>query len=451
MKKIFLLITLLVLSLLVVACTRTKYMLVFNSNGGTEVESIIAYAGDPITKPDDPTKEGYTFQGWYLDDDTFLKGFAFTNMPEASYNLYAKWFLGSNIKEPKAPNVGAVVTHLDGGWVSVWNDEFDGDVLDGTKWNQEVGGGGWGNQEVQYYRPENTSVSDGLLTITAKKETFGGREYTSSRLTTKYKGDWTYGRIQVKAKLPSGKGTWPAIWMMPTMSVYGGWPNSGEIDIMEHVGYDMNRVHSTIHTTKYNHNKGNSIGYNTVLEDVANTFHVYEIIWQPGQIEAYVDGELVGTGIFKYTAGFNRDVPYDDAWPFDQSFFLIMNVAVGGTWGGSQGVDPDIFPTSLQVDYVRVYQKDFNYYDGFVPSKVENIQESDLLSGSIWWNAATDDLGVKYYEIWVNDELEKTSNLNQTMMTNIGLTTGTYEIKIRAVDFAGNFGEFSEPFSYIHD
>ena len=167
MKKIFLLITLLVFSLLVVACTRTKYMLVFNSNGGTEVKSIIAYAGDPITKPDDPTKEGYTFQGWYLDDDTFLKGFAFTNMPEASYNLYAKWFLGSNIKEPKAPNVGAVVTHLDGGWVSVWNDEFDGDALDGTKWNQEVGGGGWGNQEVQYYRPENTSVSDGLLTITA--------------------------------------------------------------------------------------------------------------------------------------------------------------------------------------------------------------------------------------------------------------------------------------------
>lgn len=451
MKKVFLTITLLAFVTLIVACNRTQYMLVFNSNGGSEVESIIAYAGDPITQPENPTREGYTFQGWFKDNNTFEEGFAFTRMPEASYNLYAKWFLGSVEKYPQAPNVGAEVPFLDGGWVSVWNDEFSGTALDSTKWNHETGGSGWGNQELQYYRPENTTISDGVLTITAKNESFGGRNYTSSRLTTKYKGDWTYGRIQVRAKMPDARGTWSAIWMMPTMSVYGGWPNSGEIDIMEHVGYDLDQIHSTIHTTKYNHNKGNSIGFGKTMDDVINSFHVYEIIWQPGQIEAYVDGEPVGAGVFRYTAGFNRDVPYDDAWPFDQNFFLIMNVAVGGTWGGAQGVDSTAFPTSMQVDYVRVYQRDFNYYDGFNPSKVENIQESELLDGSIWWNPATDDLGVKQYEIWVNDEYKKKSNLNQTMMTNLGLTSGTYEVKIRAVDFVGNFGEFSEPFTYQHD
>src|SRR5690606_39180384 len=178
----------------------------------------------------------------------------------------------------------------------------------------------------------------------------------SSRLTTKYKGDWLYGRVQVRAKMPTGRGTWSAIWMMPTESKYGGWPHSGEIDIMEHVGYENNRIHTNTHTTKYNHNLGTNIGYSKTVPNVSDEFHIYEMIWEPGSIRIYVDGEPVGLGVFAYNPLSNQDVEYWKAFPFDQYFFLILNVAVGGTWGGSQGVDDSIFPTSMQVDYVRVYQ-----------------------------------------------------------------------------------------------
>jgi uncharacterized repeat protein (TIGR02543 family) len=449
MKKILSIMMICLTVVMLIACNKTKYMIVFEENGGTSVEDIIAFPGEPITKPNDPIKPGYIFQGWYKDNHTFEYGFAFTTMPDQSFKLYAKWAPEEEIKQPLQPNVGAVVGTLPGGWVSVWNDEFEGKSLDTQKWNYETGGSGWGNNELQYYRPENTTVSDGVLTITAKKESYGGREYTSSRLTTKYKGDWLYGRIQVRAKLPSGRGTWPAIWMMPTQSVYGGWPWSGEIDIMEHVGYDMNRIHSTIHTKKYNHNIGTSIGHSKVVSDVANTFHVYEIIWEPGKIEAFVDGELVGTGLFRYTASANREVEYWEAWPFDQHFFLILNVAIGGNWGGAQGVDQNIFPTSMVVDYVRVYQRDYNYYDASNPTKVENLLISDLLAGSIWWTPATDDYAVRRYEIWVDGEFRKYSNLNQTMISNLNLSQGTHEIKVRAEDFVGNFGEFSDPIEYV--
>ncbi|MFA5692566.1 MAG: family 16 glycosylhydrolase [Acholeplasmataceae bacterium] len=341
------------------------------------------------------------------------------------------------------PNEGALVPYLDGGWVSVWNDEFDGDALDETKWNYELGAGGWGNQELQYYTKNNATVSDGLLTIHAKKEE---NLYTSSRLTTKYKGDFKYGRVQVRAKLPSGRGTWPAIWMMPTESKYGTWPRSGEIDIMEHVGYDMNRIHANIHTRKYNHMDGTSMGHSQVIDNVAETFHIYEMIWEPDSIQILVDGLPLGIGLFKYNAAFSQDVPYHEAWPFDEHFFLILNIAVGDTWGGAQGVNEDIFPQTMEVDYVRVYQKDYHYYDGFSPDKAENLRVSTQLANSIWWNPTYDDFGVSYYEIYVNNEFYKTSNLNQTMLND--LTNGTYEIKVRAVDFTGKKGEFSDPITF---
>ncbi len=344
------------------------------------------------------------------------------------------------------PNDGAIVPYLDGGWVSVWNDEFDGDELDTTKWNYELGGSGWGNNELQFYKPQNTTVSDGLLTITAKKEDFGGRSYTSSRLTTKYKGDFKYGRFQIKAKLPAGRGTWPAIWMMPTESKYGGWPRSGEIDIMEHVGYDMNRIHTNIHTEKYNHAIGTNIGTGMVVENVSTEFHVYEIIWEPGIIQVFVDGNPLGLGIFKYSAQFNQDVPYNKAWPFDEYFFLILNIAVGGDWGGANGVDDSIFPQTMQVDYVRVYQRDYGYYDGFTPEKITKLNLSPLLEGSLWWEPAEDDFGISYYEIYVDGELYKESSMNQVMLTD--LKSGTYEIKVRAVDLSGKISPFSDPITY---
>jgi beta-glucanase (GH16 family) len=231
----------------------------------------------------------------------------------------------------------------------VWADEFDYNGLpDSTKWSYEVGGSGWGNNELEYYTSKqlkNASVADGKLTIAALFESFGGKSYTSARLVSKQKGDWLYGRIEISAKLPSGRGTWPAIWMMPTDGEYGGWPNSGEIDIMEHVGYDPNVVHANTHTNMYNgaNGKGSSIQ----VPDAFTAFHVYAVDWTPTKMDFYVDDTKYFT--------LNSTSDYR-TWPFDKRFFLIMNIAVGGNWGGAQGVDNSVFPAKMLIDYVRVYK-----------------------------------------------------------------------------------------------
>lgn len=233
----------------------------------------------------------------------------------------------------------------------IWADEFDYTGLpDNTKWSYEVGGSGWGNNELQYYtsnRLENARVADGILTIEARKESYGGRNYSSARLVSRQKGDWLYGRIEVRAKLPSGRGTWPAIWMMPTESAYGTWPNSGEMDIMEHVGYNPNVVHATIHTDLYNGAEGTQKGSSLTVADAFTAFHVYAMEWTPTQLKFYIDN----SGYFTYD--YSND---HRAWPFDKMFYLIMNIAVGGNWGGAQGIDDTVFPARMEIDYVRVYQ-----------------------------------------------------------------------------------------------
>lgn len=236
-------------------------------------------------------------------------------------------------------------------WQLVWSDEFDYQGQpDPNKWSYDIGAGGWGNQELQYYtnRLENCRVENGRLIIEARRENYGGAEYTSARIKTRNKGDWLYGRIEVRAKLPGGRGTWPAIWMLPTDNVYGGWPNSGEIDIMECVGYDPWRVHFTIHTAAYNHMLGTQKGSSTVLNDPQNNFYTYILEWYPDKLDFYVDN-------VKYFTFYKESDDYR-VWPFNQRFYLILNIAVGGTWGGAQGVDPNIFPQRMEVEYVRVYQ-----------------------------------------------------------------------------------------------
>ncbi|MBN2604186.1 MAG: glycoside hydrolase family 16 protein [Bacilli bacterium] len=237
----------------------------------------------------------------------------------------------------------------------VWNDEFDGDTLDLTKWTYEINGNGGGNQELQYYTNSNTSITDGILSITAKNETYEGREYTSSRIVTRNNGEWTYGIFEARIKLPGGLGTWPAFWMMPTISRYGGWPDSGEIDIMEQVGYAENIIHGTIHTEAFNHTLGTQKGgtyYN--LTDAVSEFHVYKVEWLPDRLRFFVDD----INYFTYRPNAYSQCATSEEWPFDADFFLILNVAVGGTWGGAQGVDPLAFPVSMEVDYVRVYQSE---------------------------------------------------------------------------------------------
>lgn len=236
----------------------------------------------------------------------------------------------------------------------VWSDEFDYEGLpDDAKWNYDVGGSGWGNNELQYYTSnKNAYVKDGNLVIEARKEENGGMEYTSARMVTKGKGDWLYGKIEVKAKLPDGLGTWPAIWMLPTDWEYGGWPASGEIDIMEHVGYDINNVHSSIHTQSYYHKINTQKTSTKYVEGVSEDFHVYSIEWLPDKVMAYIDGGLYFT--FEPT-NYKTNPTYKE-WPFDKKMHLLLNIAVGGSWGGVKGVDESIFPKQMIVDYVRVYQ-----------------------------------------------------------------------------------------------
>ena len=239
----------------------------------------------------------------------------------------------------------------------VWADEFDKDgAPDATKWGYDTGRGcpnncGWGNNELQYYtvaRNANARVKNGKLVIEARKEKKDNAFYTSARMVTKNNGDWKYGRIEVKAKLPAGRGMWPAIWMLPTDWKYGGWPKSGEIDIMENVGYWPDSVLGTVHTADYNGMLGTQKTKGLNLTDISKSFHVYRIEWTPESIAFYVDD-------VQYNEFLNEHKGIN-SWPFDQRFHLLLNIAVGGNWGGKYGVDDAIFPQIMEVDYVRVYQ-----------------------------------------------------------------------------------------------
>ena len=233
----------------------------------------------------------------------------------------------------------------------VWQDEFDyTGVPDTMKWSHDLGSDGWGNNELQHYTDsiDNASVADGVLTITAKQETKGGRDYTSARLVSKGKGDFLYGRFEIRAKLPAGRGTWPAIWMLPTDWKYGGWPKSGEIDIMEHVGFDPDNIHITAHTEAYYFKIDTQKTATRIIDGATTQFHRYRVDWTPDAIRGYIDDALV--------LEFKNEGKGYEVWPFDQRFHLLMNIAVGGDWGGQKGVDRKAFPARMQVDYVRVYK-----------------------------------------------------------------------------------------------
>jgi len=232
----------------------------------------------------------------------------------------------------------------------VWEDDFDGfGSPDGSRWDYDLGGGGWGNAELQTYTSSTANVerSAGTLKINAHKD--GNGQWTSARIKTAGRGDWTYGYFEIRARVPTGRGTWPAIWMLPTDWVYGGWPDSGEIDIMEHVGYDPDVLHTTIHTDAYNHLLGTQIGRSAHVGGMTSGFHTYGLHWQPDLLTWYVDGQPF------------FDVPRSPGdswpqWPFDQRFHLILNVAIGGSWGGALGIDPNLSHATMEIDYVRVYQ-----------------------------------------------------------------------------------------------
>ena len=237
----------------------------------------------------------------------------------------------------------------------VWSDEFNYTGLpDSKKWSYDTiwNDSGWGNNEAQYYTTanlKNSEVKDGFLYINALKEDFKGKKYTSARLITKGKGDWLYGRVEVRAKLPEGRGMWPAIWMLSSDDKYKGWPASGEIDIMENVGYDPYVIVASAHTESYNHMIGTHKNAKITIADCYTQFHNYTLEWDANEYRVFVDSTLYFT--------YKNDGTGYKAWPFDQPFHLLLNVAVGGNWGGAKGIDDTIFPRSMVVDYVRVYQK----------------------------------------------------------------------------------------------
>lgn len=231
----------------------------------------------------------------------------------------------------------------------VWSDEFDNKQSLPDNWNYDTGGHGWGNNELQIYTrsTENSFVENGVLTIMAKKV---NDQWTSARLVTKNKHDFLYGRFEISAKLPGGVGTWPAIWMLPSDWVYGGWPECGEIDIIEHVGYTPGIMHGTVHTGAYNHVKGTQVGKSFSVEDFSEKFHNYVIEWDETKIDFFIDDQ-------KYFTFFNDQKEDFMTWPFDQKFHLILNIAIGGNWGGKKGIDPTLESAIMEVDYVRVFQK----------------------------------------------------------------------------------------------
>jgi len=237
----------------------------------------------------------------------------------------------------------------------VWSDEFDYTGLpDSTKWTYDTEGNadGWGNREAQYYtkaKKENGWVENGVLTITALKEQFGGKEYTSARLNSK--ANWLHGRIEVNAKLPKGRGTWSAIWMMPKDWTYndGNWPNIGEIDIMEHVGHNLGTIHASAHSKDYQWQKNTQQTSTIKIAGVDEKFHSYILEWTPELMKAYVDDQLY----FEYkNEGLGKS-----KWPYVKPFYLILNLAIGGAWGSGEGIDDSVFPQTMEIDYVRIYQK----------------------------------------------------------------------------------------------
>lgn len=236
------------------------------------------------------------------------------------------------------------------GYRLVWNEEFNkGTQPDLDQWYYETGGNGWGNNELQHYVAGNqgneqlAAVKDGILSIIAKKI---GETVYSIRMNTKE--SWKYGYFEARLKLPTGKGTWPAFWMMPKN--YTAWPDDGEIDIMEEVGYNANYVSSAIHCKAYHHSIGTQKTGETFLPTAQTEFHVYALEWTEDFIRTFVDGKQ----LFRFD---NDKANNRNTWPFNAPFYLKLNLAWGGDWGGAQGVDESALPATYEIDYVRVFQK----------------------------------------------------------------------------------------------
>ncbi|MDY2587625.1 glycoside hydrolase family 16 protein [Winogradskyella aquimaris] len=232
----------------------------------------------------------------------------------------------------------------------VWSEEFNEPELNENIWSFEEGF--VRNNEKQFYTQNNSNncrVEDGSLIIEARKEKNKNYKYSSASITTKNNKEFLYGRIEIRAKLPTGRGIWPAIWTLGTNIDKAGWPLCGEIDIMENVGYDPDKVHGNVHTKSFNHNLGTNKGNFVVVDSLSVKYHVYAIDWTREKIDFFLDD-------IKYFTFYNDKKGDVNTWPFDQPQYLLLNLAVGGFWGGKEGINDDIFPQYYKIDYVRYYE-----------------------------------------------------------------------------------------------
>ncbi|MGN6618044.1 MAG: glycoside hydrolase family 16 protein [Ilyomonas sp.] len=249
--------------------------------------------------------------------------------------------IASSCTESSKATINATDTSANG-YQLVWSDEFDGNAVDTSSWNFEIGGEGWGNHEQEYYQPANATLANGNLVITGKKEDVGSNHYTSTRMTTKGKREFQYGKIEARIKIPVGQGFWPAFWMLGSNISAVGWPKSGEIDIMEHINTDS-LMYGTLHWDNNGH-----VQSGDTLTSTPSDYHIYGIEWDSSAIRWYIDGEQFHEVNIHNGANSTTE--------FHQPFFLLLNLALGGDWPG-QTIDDSKLPTKMFVDYVRVYQK----------------------------------------------------------------------------------------------
>ncbi|CAM3795476.1 carbohydrate binding domain-containing protein [Cohnella lubricantis] len=284
-------------------------------------------------------------------------------------------------------------------WTLVWSDEFNDTTIDPSKWTYDIGNGsgGWGNNELEYYtdRPENVKEENGNLVITARKESYEGFGYTSTRIKTKDLFSQKYGKFEIRAMLPTGKGYWPAIWMLPQDDAYGTWAASGEIDIMENKGSEPATVSGTIHYgQQWPNNMYSGESYPLPNGSTVEDYHTYSLEWEPGELRWYVDGVLYSTKNDWYSKSLNQPANNTYPAPFDQPFFLLMNVAIGGNFDGNP-IDSTVFPQSMAVDYVRVYELTGRPYRDPVPPQLEKEPlpagaRQPLADGNYVYNGAFD-------------------------------------------------------------
>ncbi|MCT4590051.1 MAG: family 16 glycosylhydrolase [Carboxylicivirga sp.] len=366
MNTFYNMIKLVVLSLILPACLSCSK----DDSDGTDYSADFSFELDPTTNQVTFTNQSsgeYLYVEWDFGNDQSIgkstdkdKVHSIYYPEKGEYDVTLKvWGVLNTSADTKTMTKMVTIETDDPDYVNpeglIWSDEFNTATINSANWTYEIGHGdwGWGNNELQYYtNGDNAEIIDGKLVLTAKKvddnKTQGS--YTSTRMISKGKQEFTYGRIEVRAKLPSGTGVWPAIWMLGANIGQVGWPACGEIDIMEYVGFEPDVVHATVHCNAGSGANGN--GSSKALKTGEEAFHIYGLIWTEASLTFYVD---TPDNVVHVYAPADKN---ENNWPFNKPHFFIMNIAVGGTWGGSHGIDNTIFPQTMEIDYVRVYELD---------------------------------------------------------------------------------------------